>query len=491
MILRQPKKAAESSYDLVVVGGGVYGAMLVLEAARRGLKPLLLEKSDFGGATTWNSLRIIHGGLRYLQTLDFRRFFESVGERKWFLKNFPDLVRPLPCLMPLYDKGFKRTGVLAFALSMNDRLSRKRNDGLEPEQVIPQGRILDVAETLSLFPAVRENGLHGGALWYDAVMPNSQRLLMEILRWASACGATSLNYVEAKRLLLDGKAIAGVQAVDLHSGDILQYSASTVINCAGPWSRQLARSLDRDIPKVFFPSLAFNVLLDREALSKVALAVSPKDQQKPNYFLLPWEDKILAGTYHVPWREEFGQREPDEALVRSFLTDLNASLPGFEVKSQEILRIYWGLLPAVAEGSKDLALREVIHKHAASGGPSGLFTVSGVKFTTARLVAEKALRLIYGGQLRTSPAQKSAERPPTLPYLHLSEFDQLCSTNQDAATAHLQRLVDEESVIYLEDLILRRTNWGMDPKNVEVEAQRVCALMGCSQGEKTLLSLVC
>jgi glycerol-3-phosphate dehydrogenase len=465
--------------------------MLILEASRRGLKPLLLEKSDFGGATTWNSLRIIHGGLRYLQTLDFKRFFESVGERKWFLKNFPDLVHPLPCLMPLFGKGYKKPAVLALALSMNDCLSRKRNEGLEQGQVVPRGSILDVAETLSLYPTVRQSGLRGGALWYDAVMPNSQRLLMEILRWASDCGATSLNYVEAQELLLDGGTVVGIRAVDRHSGDVLEYSAPRVVNCAGPWCRQLARTLDRDIRTVFRPSLAFNVLLDREALSEAALTVSPKDQQKPNYFLLPWENKVLAGTYHVPWKGEFGQREPDESLVRSFLTDLNASIPDFEVTSREIVRIYWGLLPAVAEGSKDLALREVIYNHAANGGPTGLFTVSGVKFTTARLVAEKTLHLIYRRHLRTCPTPKSKEPPPTLPYLHLRDFDELCRTNQGAAIAHLKRLVDEESVIHLEDLILRRTDWGMDPTRVEAVTRKICGLMGWSQPQRSSLLPVC
>jgi glycerol-3-phosphate dehydrogenase len=100
---RQIHLYSERDYDLIIVGGGIYGAMLALESVFRGLKPLLLEKSDFGAATSFNSLRIVHGGLRYLQTLDLPRHFESVRERRWFLRNFPDHVRPLPCLMPLFQ----------------------------------------------------------------------------------------------------------------------------------------------------------------------------------------------------------------------------------------------------------------------------------------------------------------------------------------------------------------------------------------------------
>ena len=117
--------------------------------------------------------------------------------------------------------------------------------------------------------------------------------------------------------------------------------------------------------------------------------------------------------------------------------------------------------------------------------------MSGVKFTTARLVAEKTLQLIYRRHLKPFPAPKSTEPPPTLPYLHLKDFDELCRTNQGAAVAHLKRLVDEESVIHLEDLILRRTDWGTDPTKVEAVARKICGLMGWSQPQKSSLSPVC
>ncbi|MEJ2083967.1 MAG: FAD-dependent oxidoreductase [Acidobacteriota bacterium] len=105
MIERNPALFSRDSYDLLIIGGGIYGACLSLEASRRGLSSLVLERDDFGGATSWNSLRILHGGLRYLQHLDLKRFRESVAERRWFSFWFPELVRPLPCLMPLYGKS--------------------------------------------------------------------------------------------------------------------------------------------------------------------------------------------------------------------------------------------------------------------------------------------------------------------------------------------------------------------------------------------------
>jgi len=123
-IRRDPAGAAQSRFDLIIVGGGVYGIMIALEATRRGLAPLLLERDDFAAATSANSLRILHGGLRYLQRLDIGRSLESIRERAWWLSQFPEHAAPLPCLMPLYGGGFRRPAVLSQGLRLNDWLCR-------------------------------------------------------------------------------------------------------------------------------------------------------------------------------------------------------------------------------------------------------------------------------------------------------------------------------------------------------------------------------
>jgi glycerol-3-phosphate dehydrogenase len=169
-IERAIDQASGADHDLIVVGGGIYGIALTLEAARRGLSALLVERADYGGATSWANLRILHGGLRYLQSLDLVRFYQSVGERRWFLRHFPDLVRPLPCLMPLYGRGLKRPAVFRTALVLNDILSWRRNAGVTAAMHLPNGRLTSVAETAALFPAVERQGLQGGTLWHDAVM---------------------------------------------------------------------------------------------------------------------------------------------------------------------------------------------------------------------------------------------------------------------------------------------------------------------------------
>ena len=271
-IARQPERNAARRHDVIVIGGGIYGVALAFEAGRHGYDALLLERDDFGGGTSWSSLRILHGGLRYLQTLDLRRFRESVAERRWFLRHFPDLVRPLPCLMPLYEHGLKRPSLMRVALACNDLLSMDRNWGLEGRAKLGRCGVLSARETARIFPQVDRRGLAGGALWCDAVMLSSERLLIELLGWACRCGATALNYLEAERPIVDGDGIAGLEARDRVTGRAHQFQASRVINATGSWSRLVARRMDRDIAPLFRPTLAFNLLINRPPIADVAVA---------------------------------------------------------------------------------------------------------------------------------------------------------------------------------------------------------------------------
>src|SRR5580700_10743603 len=137
MIERNPNAALADCYDLAVIGGGIHGVAVALEAAQRSLRVLLLERGDFGCGASGNSLRILHGGLRYLQTADLVRFRESVAQRHWYARSFPALIEPLSCLMPLYRQGMKRRAVMQLALAANDLLSIDRNEHLSEEVKLP------------------------------------------------------------------------------------------------------------------------------------------------------------------------------------------------------------------------------------------------------------------------------------------------------------------------------------------------------------------
>lgn len=483
-ILREPTAAAAQKYDLIIIGGGIYGAMLSLEASRRGLRSLLLERGDFGGATSFNSLRIIHGGLRYLQKMDLRRFRESVRERKWFLQAFPNLVVPLPCLMPLYGNGLKRPSLLRFALRANDLLSYRRNQDVDPNRHLPSGQIIDPDQTRNIYPEVEMKGLQGGAVWFDAFIPHAQRLLIEILRWSCEYGGTALNYVEASELLQSKQRVLGVAATDNETGRTYEYKSRIVVNATGPWCRDLAAYFDRDEPRLFRSSIAWNVLLNREPLSEYALAVTPgKESKEQVYFFIPWKGKVLAGTGHSPWQGNSEQPMPSSEALEGFLNDLNLAIPSLNIDEGDILHIFAGLLPVTRTGTVKLTTREVIVDHAEHDGPSGLYSISGVKFTTSRSVAEKTLHRIFPEKKLNSDSDlKDFNLPPdSRDERGIFDGNWLPLADESACKAMLGSLLKEEAVQHLDDLVVRRTDLWNDPPSALQVAPTICKLFDWDQ----------
>lgn len=465
-IRRNPAAAEKPTYDLIIIGGGIYGAMLSLEAGFRGLRSLLLEKDDFGGATSYNSLRIVHGGFRYLQSLDLKRFYESVGERRWFLKTFPELVKPLPCLMPLYGKGAKRPSILAGALSINDLLSVQRNSGLSKEAHLPRGKLLSTAEVRSHFPSVDTEGLKGGALWFDASMSDSQRILMNVLRWATTLGSTALNYVKANEVLTHKGQVAGVRGQDTLTQETYEYRAPIVINACGPWSGKMANSTD-----LFRPSLAWNLLFDRPALSNCALAIAPKQPKAQTYFLHPWKNRLLAGTIHSPRHHNTDARpEPSEQQIESFINNLNNTIPNLDLKRSEVVRVLAGILPVKQTGGVQLCSQEAIVDSGQNSGVKGFYSIAGVKFTTSRLVADRTLKRVFPN------ARRQEVGPPECFLEGRYDYDWWPPAGGDWLLP-LRQIVTDEAVVHLDDLLFRRTSLADNPERGLACSQPVSRMM--------------
>lgn len=478
MNTRNPSNAAKESYDMIIIGGGIYGVMLSFVASQYGLKNLLLERDDFGCATSFNSLRIVHGGLRYLQKADLHRFFESVGERRWFLRNFPGLVEPLSCLLPLYGKGVFRPSIFRVALKINDILSLHRNFGVQQNFQLPSGRIISPKEVEKIFPAVDTQGLKGGALWYDASMPDSQILLMEILKQSCAMGTTALNYVDVRELIESNGAIQGIIAVDKEDSKTYKFNSKVVVNAAGPWCRELAANMDKDYPELFRSSIAWNVLFNKKALSDHALAVTPKRNGAPTYFLRPWKGMLLAGTIHEPWDGVESNPKPKMNSVRNFIDDLNRSIEHLKLNADDILHIFSGLLPAKEQGSSELAVREIILDHGENGGIEGLYSISGVKFTTARLVAEKTIKKILRNSVKAQKNQPLTGifKQSIFHHSGIFDFDWRMNGSDQNWRDDLKKIIKEESVMHLDDLILRRTSLGDNPKRAMEVSSAICEL---------------
>lgn len=472
LITRNPQEAEDHEYDAIIIGGGIYGITLALEAGRRGLKTLLLEQGDFGEQTSFNSLKIIHGGLRYLQSLDLHRFRESVSERRWFLRHFPERVFPLPCFMPLYGKGTRRPSIFKAALLVNHLLSIQRNVGVQPDRHLSAGRVVNVRESKSIFPLLDTDGLKGGAVWYDAYMPDSQLLVMDLLLAASSLGATPLNYVRATDLVTDTNGhVRGVEALDRETGIKQKYHADLVINAAGPWCRKVVEGIKGTTEELFRPSLAWNVLFKRDALSDHALAVQGKEPGSRLYFITPWKGKIFAGTGHEPWSGKPEHPFPTREQLESFIKSLNISVPGLNLETGDVTRIFSGLLPTTEIGSNKLTKREVVVDHGAAGGPAGLYSVGGIKFTTARLVAEKILDL--AGLAKPVQAMKSVDNEGYPAILKSDDLEQ-----------YRKLLALDKSIIHLDDLFLRRSTLWEDTEETRSKAEKLCTLFPWDEKRK-------
>jgi glycerol-3-phosphate dehydrogenase len=466
---------ARAAYDVVIVGGGIYGAMLHLEATRSGLRSVLVERGDFGGATSENSLRIVHGGLRYLQNLNVSRSVESTRERQWYLSSVPRLVSPLPCLLPIYERGRKRASVLSLGLKASDAISAAVMYLDCSVADVPHGHLLDAPATLELAPAIPTHGLVGGAVWHDLSLRCPGRVIIEALKWAADFGGVAVNYVEARRLLTSKGRVRGVSVGEQGSRTSAELRASVVINATGPWAGALANKWGAPDDRLSPLVVAWNVLLDRPPLSGHAVALQDPSSRGALKFATALGGRLLVGTGYA--RLSSGRCESAEVVAEGelddFLAAVNRCVPRLEATRRDVLRVFSGVLPAAAPGSSVPRARNLL----SAQGPRGLFTVSGTKFTTARSAARRTLAAIRRAGVAEWPSAAAQEYPPC----HVTATDGLFGNewtllDLEERRLGLTQILETEAVEHLDDLVLRRTTLGDQPVRALSAARALCAL---------------
>ena len=460
--------------------------MLALEASLRNVKTLLIEQHDYGAHTSYNSLRILHGGFRYLQNFDLRRLYESARERFWYFNFFPELTHALPSLMPLYGNGLRRPQILGPALKAYDVLTGSIRNGANCQQIIPTGRMLGAKETINQCCFFPEKGLQGGAVWYDGFIPDTQRLLIGALRWGCEYGLQALNYVRATDIVKHRGKTVGLLVQDEETNSEYQFDCELVVNAAGPWCRDVATHFDQDEPLLFHSMLAWNVLFNRPAISHYATAVSSPGPLGRMYFIVPWKGMMFAGTGHAPWRNHSRDPHPTREQLNRFCSDLNHTLPGIDLEENDIIHVFAGLQSAKKEGGTDFAKRDVYVRHADMGGPEGLHSISGIKFTTARKVAEKTIHRLFPAMKNNEGSLHSLFPPPPDATRKAGIYDFNWSPVQGARQwkEELAELILKEAVVHLDDLILRRTSLGDNPARAMSLAPTTCGLFDWNNTRK-------
>ena len=354
---RDLSRLLERTFDLLVVGAGIQGACIAWDACLRGLTVALVDRGDFGAATSANSLGIVHGGLRYLARGDLPRMLDSIRERSALLRIAPGLVEPLPVLLPTYQGGQGRAAYRT-ALLINDLISRTRNRGLPPEYAIPDGRVIAKNECLRLFPWFPADGLTGGALWYDGRLRHPERLTLSFVRSAAERGVVPINYLRVDRILVQDGQAAGARLTDLAQGTQCEVKARSVVVAAGPWTESLiSATLGREAGAVSAGhALAVNIRIDR-VLTSVAIGVrsrtgadlDPVGGGGRYLFAAPQSGGTLLGTWYAPagkarrkprpWSHDSAARvQPGLPRPRALRRGSDAAASGAGSRSREVPR---------------------------------------------------------------------------------------------------------------------------------------------------------
>jgi glycerol-3-phosphate dehydrogenase len=382
---RDLTRLTSSRFDVLVIGGGIHGLFAAYDAALRGLSVALIDRGDFGGGISFNHQRTLHGGLRALQKGHLRKCREQINERRMWGRIAPHLVRPLPFLIGTYRGTLRSRTAVRAAFKAYDLVGRGRNRHVLPELHLPKGRLESAAATRRLFPGITESRLSGGAIWYDYQTVHPDRLTWCVALAAAASGAVLANYVEATELLRDGPGVSSVTAHDSVTGAPVVIAARHVILAAGAGLPGLhaAFGLGQAPPLV----RAMNLLLDRPARD-IALAATATSGRM--YTAVPWQGRVLVGTHQGEVVAEIGDdSRPSPAVIAAFLAEVNSAFPALATTPADVRFVHHGLVPAVVQGGRvDLLPEPQVLTHESL---SGVVSLVGVKYTTARLAAERAV----------------------------------------------------------------------------------------------------
>ncbi len=374
------------TYDLLVVGGGITGACIARDAARRGMRVLLAEKNDWAFGTSSRSSKLVHGGLRYLELFDFKLVFEACRERRRLLINAPHLVWPQPFTFPVYRGDKNGLIMIGMGLWLYDILALFRN--------VQNHRLHGPRRILKVEPELDSSRLKGGGEFYDCATDDA-RLTLAHVQSAWLEGADCLNYARVVGFLRRGDGtLCGARIRDELGGAECEAESRLVVNATGPWTDITCWMDDRGASAKLRPTKGAHVIVPRSrAYTRNALPImSPRDQRL--LFIVPWGDFSLIGTTDTDYEGDYDELYADRDDVEYILEAANAALPRAGLETSDIISTYAGLRPLICEqGSEGVSESQVSREHSIYESPSGLITITGGKLTTARSMAEELVDL--------------------------------------------------------------------------------------------------
>jgi glycerol-3-phosphate dehydrogenase len=466
-------RLVEQEFDVLIIGGGVTGAGVALDAVSRGYRVALVEKIDFASGTSSKSTKLLHGGIRYLSNFDFPLVHEALVERGLILQNAPYLAHPVPFVLPIYEGDAHPVGMpfttpggigLDFLLdiglwlydAMAGRHNIKHHHRLSREQVLRQA------------PNLKSEGLKEGFVYYDA-QTNDVRLTLALIRTAAQYGATILNYCEAESLLSENGQVRGAQVRDTLSNQSVTVRARHVINATGIFADQVEALTGTESQIQIEPSKGVHLVFSKNDIQIGDHAiVLPETEDKRILFIVPWESRVIFGTTDTGSGDlDHPTASPED--IAYLLKYLNRYL-NVNLSEKDIISVYAGYRPLIKPRNSSTSTAKLSRSHSVLQSPSGLVSIVGGKMTTYRRMAQDTMDVISrrdgvkpAHPTQTLPLQGSAAWPVV--EREIAKRGQKLGLSSETVT-HLGHSYGSEAITIL-DIV---------QKNAELAAQLVADL---------------
>ena len=484
-------------FDILIIGAGIHGATIAWALSNSGYNTALIDSHDFGAATSANSLKIIHGGLRYLQHADFPRIRESVVSRKIFQKVAPYCVQNIPCVIPTRGIGFRSKPALYAAMKFYNMLSFDKNCSLSENQKILDGYTISMKELLRIVPDITGNHISGGAVWYETLAENSERLVLEFIHLAFQSGCAVGNYIRALKINHFQNTVQGIDAEDSLTGEKFEIKSKIIINSTGPYVNYLLKDFNTS-RRIEVPLCkAVNIIVNKKLFNNYAVGLEGtrafKDQYsmgrkgKRFFFFVPWKNHTMIGTTYNIYDDDPSRLKAEEKDLIEIVEEVNLIYPSANLKVDDLTFYHVGILPRDATQDPfsceiQPAKKSHIIDEGTLSGVKGLYSILSVKYTTAPTIAIKLVKLLkkmHPEISANSPIIRFAENMSTN-----KEYNPLFNKygrhsymiedyskkeislkeklfdGEDLTEAEIKYFIEEECALRLEDIVFRRSDIG-------------------------------
>jgi glycerol-3-phosphate dehydrogenase len=464
---------ADRYFDVLVVGGGIFGAGVARDAALRGLRVALVDKSDFASGTSSASSKLIHGGFRYLEQRRFGFVAESCRERHILQRIAPHLVRPVPFLLPVYDGGSHTLLQMRAGMTLYDLLARYRNTA--------RHQSLSSKRALAKEPALRPQGLRGAILFYDCQEDDARFCLDNIIH-AAESGAVCANYCELTGFVTRENRIVAARVADRLSHESFEITARVYVNATGPWVRRVADLTPFDGERVALsPTKGVHLVLPRLTQEAGIFFQARRDGRM--LFVIPWGEYSLVGTTDTDFRGGPDDVYTAPADIEYLFSELRLLMPEAPVNESDIITTFAGIRPLLHSDAPSPSRRSREHRVIRQG--QNLLTIAGGKYTTYRTIAEEAVDEIYPllearrAPCRTADTPLPQHRPP-LSGTRISDAPAVC-------TSDVAHACEYEMAMTVSDVMRRRTSLALSryggPDTAETVAKFMAPLRGWNGGQ--------